>query len=181
MLGNSNTTYGTVSKVLHWLIAFLVIGLIIAGVYMAGLEDDDPRHDRLVGIHAQIGLTVLLLSLFRIVWRFVSPNPELPAGLESWEKLLTKAVAAAFLVLLVVQPVLMIIGFDYYDAPLAYLGIVPIPAFLDKDMAMVEQIAEYHEIVGITIAALALLHVAGALKHRYIDKHKDVDVLKRMT
>jgi cytochrome b561 len=43
-----------------------------------------------------------------------------------------------------------------------------------------EALEEVHEILAFTVLALAGLHIAGALKHRFIDKDPDADVLKRM-
>ena len=40
---NTSTHYGAVSRLLHWLIAFAIIGLMIVGSYMEGLPDDHAQ------------------------------------------------------------------------------------------------------------------------------------------
>jgi cytochrome b561 len=39
---------------------------------------------------------------------------------------------------------------------------------------------EVHEVLAFTLLFLVVLHVAGALKHRYIDMGNGLDVMKRM-
>ncbi|MCC7412350.1 MAG: cytochrome b [Gammaproteobacteria bacterium] len=180
MLRNTDATYGTVAKLLHWVIALLVIGLIAAGLFIGTLDDDDPLRKRLIGLHAPAGVLVLFLSLARLGWYLVSRPPALPEALASWEKILTRIVAIAFLVLLLAQPLAGIIMFDYFDAPLSFYGLFTFPDLLAKNMDMVEQVGEFHEIFGVTLIVLIALHLAGTIKHRHFDKDKDVDVLKRM-
>ncbi len=180
MLLNSDTRYGLVARLLHWGIGLLVLGLIAVGFFSASLADDDPLKERLIGVHAPTGVLVLFLSLARLAWYAVSRPPPLPTALLGWEKVLTRIVAIGFLVLLLVQPLLGIIAFDYYDAPVSVFGLFELPAFLAKDMDKVGQFGGLHELVGFVLAGLIALHVAGALKHRYLDKGRDVDVLKRM-
>ena len=43
-----------------------------------------------------------------------------------------------------------------------------------------ELMEEVHEVLAFTLLFLVVLHVAGALKHRYIDMGNGLDVMKRM-
>src|SRR5262249_6555463 len=86
MLANSETRYGTVAVTLHWLIALIIIGMLILGTYMADLPRDDPSRFDLIQLHKSIGITVIVLSVARLLWRLVNRVPPLPAHMPAWEK-----------------------------------------------------------------------------------------------
>jgi len=67
--------YGDVAVIFHWLIAFLIIGLLAVGKYMTSLEPDDPVRFQLTQWHKSFGLTVLFLSVLRLLWRFTHRPP----------------------------------------------------------------------------------------------------------
>lgn len=44
-------------------------GQFLVGYALARLEDDDFAEDRLFTLHALLGITILVLSIFRLTWR----------------------------------------------------------------------------------------------------------------
>src|SRR6185312_15175216 len=79
---NTRTRYGTVAMTLHWLIALLIIGNLCSGFLLANvLPDDVSWHFSAVQLHKSVGLTVLVLSVLRLIWRLINPVPPLPAGM----------------------------------------------------------------------------------------------------
>jgi len=78
---NTTLRYGSVAMIFHWLIALLVIGNICVGLYMGDLPRSDPMKFTIFQIHKSIGLTVLVLSILRVLWRLINPIPPLPAGM----------------------------------------------------------------------------------------------------
>ena len=79
-LHNTELRYGSVAMSLHWLIAAAVIANLCIGLYMGELPRADPSKSALISLHKSIGLTVLLLSVLRVIWRLTS-RPPLPAGI----------------------------------------------------------------------------------------------------
>ena len=74
----SSTEYGGVAKAFHWITAILVLVAFIYGpggpedrVYSASRDFDRQLHETL-------GITVLLLSTARLLWRAVDKRPDLP-------------------------------------------------------------------------------------------------------
>jgi cytochrome b561 len=78
---NTALRYGTVAMTFHWVIALLVIANICFGLYMGELPRSDPMKFTIFQIHKSIGLTVLVLSILRLLWRLVNPVPPLPSGM----------------------------------------------------------------------------------------------------
>ena len=61
-------TYTPVAKVLHWLTALAVLGLIGLGLWMVGLPIGLTKLYAFAW-HKWIGLTVLTLTVLRWIWR----------------------------------------------------------------------------------------------------------------
>lgn len=172
--------YTSVAIALHWVIALLVIGQIIGGLYTHKLPDSQLELKfELLQWHKSFGITVLLLTIARLGWRLGHPAPALPAGMKPFEKLIARGVHAGFYVLLFAIP---LAGWAVVSAsPLAtsvktYLfGVVPWPhlPFFDgvadrKELS--HEIAEVHEYLAFAMAGLIGLHVAAALKHQFVDR-----------
>lgn len=179
MWKNDQASFGKASKILHWLMAVLIIGMIGVGIYMTGLDEKDPLRAQLTGYHKATGVIVLLLALARIAWILYTPAPPLPAALKTWEKRLTKVAAVAMYVIMAALPLTGVIMSDLVDKPPSFLGLFALPDLLEKNIDSALEVLEWHETLAFTLLILVILHTAGAIKHRYFDK-TDVDVIKRI-
>ena len=54
--------------------------------------------------------------------------------------------------------------------PIVLFGVLPLPDFVPVSEALADVLKEVHEIAAFAMAALVLLHVAGAVKHQVIDR-----------
>ena len=176
---NHEAGYGLISKTLHWLMAIMLVTLVIVGTYMVGLERSDPPRDFLYGMHKSFGALFLLLALLRVLWVSYSRGPKLPEQLAGWEKLLSKLVTGLLYLLLLAIPVSGIAISNFFGAPVTFLGLFEFPIIFEKDMQMLDTAKTIH--MGLVFLSLFMiaLHVAGALKHRYLDAD-GVDVLSWM-
>ncbi|MEE2691635.1 MAG: cytochrome b [Pseudomonadota bacterium] len=177
--------YSRGAIILHWLIALLIIGQLCGGFYMAGLSDEQASLKfQIFQLHKSFGVTILLLSIVRLGWRLTHKVPPLPPGMAAWERVAARATHIALYVMMFVTPLL---GWAYVSvAPLnvpTYLfGVIPwphMPFFEDvaDRKAVAEMFHEYHEAAAFVIIGLLALHVAGALKHHFLNRD---DVLSRM-
>src|SRR5438876_11171600 len=71
--------YGPVARGLHWLIAGLAVIVVVLGWAMPEVPRETQSRDVLLTLHRSLGLTILLLMLFRIFWRLSHPVPPFPA------------------------------------------------------------------------------------------------------
>src|ERR1700755_622460 len=78
---NTAAHYGSVAMFFHWLIAVLLIANLALGLYFSDLPRSDPSLFVLAQTHKSIGLTVLSLSVLRVLWRLVNPIPPLPVDM----------------------------------------------------------------------------------------------------
>jgi cytochrome b561 len=108
------------------------------------------------------------------------PGP--PAALRPWERTLSVLAHRALYVLLVAVPLMgyaMSSSFTQSDGvPFFFFGHVP--ELLPKNDRWFEVFQLLHRLLAYTLLALLVLHVAGALKHRFLDRDPQADVLRRM-
>ena len=66
---NSNSEYGLLAKLFHWVTFIVLIAQVPFGFYLVGLEFSDERIE-LENIHILIGITIFYITLFRLIWKF---------------------------------------------------------------------------------------------------------------
>jgi len=72
----SAARYSKVAIVLHWAIALLILGLIGFGFLMT--QEWMPQRFVIYQWHKSFGITVLVLSCFRLIWRLTHRPPGRP-------------------------------------------------------------------------------------------------------
>ena len=185
--------YNAVAMLIHWLTAVAVIGLLVVGNIMADMPAIDPdTHMPNVGRlalfnwHKSFGVTVLLLTCFRLVWRLFHRPPALPAEMPAWEVKVAHVTHWAFYGLLFLVPLLgwVMVSASPRNLPTVLFGAVEwphIPMLADLDQQVKkdyrETFATLHASAAYVMAALIVLHIAAALRHRFLLKD---GVVKRM-
>ncbi|MFA6155160.1 cytochrome b [Mesorhizobium sp.] len=171
-------------RILHWLRAVLILGLIACGWYMAGRAEDDPTAGILYPNHKQFGILVWLLALVHLTlrWRYHALLPHAPETLKPWETRLSQAIHWLVIALTLLTPLL---GYamsssviDGDGVPFFFLSHVP--EFLPKNDTAFALFQTLHRYCAYFLLACVVLHIAGAVKHRLQDKGGETDVLPRM-
>lgn len=187
---NNNTKYTNVAIALHWLIGIAILFMFILGWFMTELpkesakttsfdifnlglmtwevaKEESPRAFYF-NLHKSIGLTILMLIVLRIYWRFTHRPPAFLNSMKLWEKRLAKATHHSLYLLMFLIPLSGIIMSAGSKYGIKWFGIKVIPGFDDK--AIRELFFEFHEIFGLLLLLLLILHILGAIKHSIIDK-----------
>ncbi len=178
-LTNSADNYGLVSRALHWLMALLIIGLFAVGLYMTGLEDEDPSRGTIYGLHKSFGVVVMLGLVLRLAWLAASRPPALPRVFSPLEKGLTILVRWAFYLLMAVVPFSGYAMSNLAGHSVALFG-VSLPTLFAENHGLAEIAGEVHEIGSWVLIILAVIHALAAIKHRVFDLDPEADVLRRM-
>ncbi len=170
--------YTAVAIALHWAIALLIIGMIAVGWIMGDMAGGpgSPK-TAIIQIHKSIGITILLLTIARIVWRLMNPPPPEPA-MPKWQARLASSVHILLYALMIAMP---LTGWIMASAEISqhetrFFGTVEmyipgIPTLSDGAREGIADVTEnLHSKLAWVIIALLALHVAGALKHQFVDK-----------
>jgi cytochrome b561 len=220
--GAPRDRYTRVAIVLHWAIAAFIVFNLCIGFFMEGWPP--PIRMMAVMLHSSSGLTVLGLTVARVVWRLLNEPPQYPAGMKRWERHTAHFVHFLLYAAMVLMPLSgwailsahsppgsrgaavefamfppMPPGVKPGAAPpramparppgppptlkvwnlVAMPTIAPIQAIGEEPGGVAplhrlhEEFVEWHSVGGYLLIGLLILHVAGALKHQFIDKQSE--------
>lgn len=166
---NSKTGWGAISIMLHWLVALTLFGLFGLGLWMTGLDYYDPWYRRGPDLHRSIGVILFLAILIRIGWRFLNTTPVAMFSHKRWE---VKAAHITHGLLHLLPLLIMISGYLISTADgrsVSVFGWFEIPALFTAIEQQEEVMGTLHEILAWLLMSVIAIHVAGALKHHFID------------
>jgi cytochrome b561 len=156
--------------------------MIWVGWTMTGLDDKDPvKFDTYYPLHKSFGVLIFLLVLVQLALRWLMPVPAPSKALSPLEARVAKMAHVALYGLMLLVPLL---GYSrsstFTDSDGVTLFGLKIPELLGKNDAVSDVLSLLHAIAAYALLALVLLHVAGALKHRFFDRRHEDDPLSRM-
>ncbi|MDP4076607.1 cytochrome b [Acidovorax sp. A1169] len=165
--------YTRTAMLMHWVLGLALISAFGVGLYMTGLPFS-PQRLKLYNWHKWAGVTILTLSVLRILWRLTHRPPALPAAMVQamprWQTLAHHATHGLLYALFLAVP---LIGWAYSSAagfPIVFLGMWQLPDFVPVSKELAEAIKPWHQYTAFAMAGLVVLHVAAALKHQFIDR-----------
>lgn len=179
--------YTRTAIVLHWVVA----ALMIANVVLAWSVDyvGEARERSVVDLHKSIGITVLGLALMRLLWRATHRPPPQPRAFARWERGLAHVAHLALYLLMVCLPLTgWLHDSAWKDAathPMTLYHLVPWPR-IGWVLGQPPEVREHlhhlygalHGSLAIALYVLVVLHVAGALKHQFIDRLPYLDRMR---
>ncbi len=174
-LKDEGTRFGAISIINHWTIAVLIIVMLAIGLYMDSLPRG-PGRGEWIDLHKSIGIAVLFLGAWRVLWRISQSFPDEVCEMPRWQELAAKAVHIALLMLIVAMPLSGYISSSAGGHEVSFFGLFHLPQ-LPESKALSETVSEVHETLADLLMIVLALHVAAALKHHVIDKD---NTLKRM-
>ncbi len=197
-MNQASTRYTKVAVILHGLIALGVFAMFALGWYMSEIPKDAAKQAAFdlfdlgvytwqlaevvsprtfyFNLHKSIGVTLLVLIVLRILWRITHRPPAMLASYKAWERKLATGTHHVLYLLMVAMPVTGVLMALYSKYGLMWFGVDVFGGLDNKDLR--DLFKEVHESVGVILLVAIILHIVGALKHKFIDKD---DTLKRMS
>jgi len=174
-LFNTITRYGFITIFIHWLMAFIMIGMLAVGLYMVELPIGSLKL-KLYGWHKAFGLLVLFLAAFRLVWRIVNMTPSLDS-LPILERLAARFVHWIFYIIMFAMPLTGWLITSAAGLPASFFGLFTMPNLIEPNEDLRLFFSSIHQFLAYGLIILIILHVSAALKHHFINKD---DILRRM-
>lgn len=161
--------YTGVAIGLHWIIAVLLIAQI--GLVMAGDAAQGPDARLFRDTHKAVGISLLVLTVLRIVWRFMNPPPPMPEAMKRWEKTLASATHWLFYAVLLILPLSGWLASSAAGRDISWFGLFNWPLLpIGGGREAAGQFMDVHRIVVKGLYVLAILHIGAALKHQFVDR-----------
>ncbi|OFE13482.1 hypothetical protein PHACT_10310 [Pseudohongiella acticola] len=156
-------------RVLHWLMAVMVLTLIPVGLWMSSRAEADnwgPLTDVLYSSHKAVGFSVLLLMVVRILVKLRVKSPPYPSTLPRRLQLAAKGLHHLIYLLLVLTPLFGWAGVTAYPALVTVAGYhLPAMPLVPQDSALAEKLFAVHGVLAITLSILIAGHIAAAFRH----------------
>ncbi|MFT5720725.1 MAG: cytochrome b561 [Motiliproteus sp.] len=176
-ISNTPSSFGWLTRLLHWLVALHILGLIALGWYMVDLSYYDPNYHDSLHYHKAFGMLALTLAACKVLWFCFNIQPAPAASIPSWQEGASKAVHLLLLALMLIIPVSGYFISTSAGDGIDMLGLIEIPALIAVSDSWRDFAISTHEFLAYSLLALTGLHAAAALKHQFIDRD---GTLKRM-
>ena len=169
--------YTAIARLLHWLTALLVLGMLGVGLWMVGLPIGLTKL-YVYAWHKWIGLTILVLTVLRLLWRTYRPSPTLPGTVAAWERRLAPWAHGALLVLLLAMPVSGWLMSSAGGVSVRWFGLIDLPDLVPREALTFEMLRTLHHWLAWMLIAVLALHVAAVAYH---DLFRRDGVFRRMS
>lgn len=162
-MNNHPTQYPTGSIVLHWLTAIALLAMIHIGLTMVDLPKG-PERGSWFALHKSLGLSVLLLVLFRLYWRVRHPAPTMPQDWSPTTRSLARWGHRALYLLLVVVPLAGFLTSSFTSHPVGFWGIT-LPRIAAENKELNEVCKLVHRASLYALIGLSILHALAGIRH----------------
>jgi cytochrome b561 len=166
--------------VLHWLTVALIAVQLPVGLYMTYRGNTLNVWDKLTGAlynsHKLVGVTILIVVLWRLAYRLIHDAPPHEPTIEPWQRLVSRLNHWGMYLLLIGVPVAGYIGISLFPA-LDIFGLFSLPGIVPPDKEAAKTAFFVHGLLARLLVLLILIHVGAALFHYFIRKD---NVLGRM-
>lgn len=160
--------YHPLTKLLHWLMAALIIFMLVLGISLD--EFEGALKGTLMGVHKSLGAMILALAIVRALWWLGQTKPALVKTLPEWVKPFINFghnLLYAFMVIMPLSGWLMSNAAGY---PVSVFGWFTLPTLVEKNMALRGAMGELHETAAWVLIAMLALHIGAAVYHHRVLK-----------
>ncbi len=159
--------------VLHWATVGLVVFQFVIGA--GGIDAFGDFEDT----HATAGVTLLVLTVFRYIWRRNVPLPDWPPQLGPMQRRLVHLVEMTLYAMLIAKPVtgLLLLSADGEEA--ALFGVFELPQLWPEDSDHEDFFESAHFLSGVVLLAALVLHVGLVVSKRLLSRMVPVGAADR--
>ncbi|MGB0900003.1 MAG: cytochrome b [Psychrobium sp.] len=164
--------YSLSFRLLHWAMAFLILLMLFAFVGFNPELTQEERMEMLVG-HSTIGTIISVLLLWRVFKRFIQREARPDNELTGWQKRVAKVVHYGLYVMMIIVPMTGYLTANLHKLPVLVFANFNIGNVGDVghfDLEAFTLMREIHQMAILTLVMLLLLHIGGALYHRFVKK-----------
>lgn len=158
--------YTKTSIVFHWAAALIIIVLYLTG--------EGERGSFVFSFHIGFGAIAGVFLIWRSLRRFLRGMPD-KSDQSEMLNLLSKSVIWGFLLSMIAVIATGYLIIWWLGQPVNVFGLFAIPSPFGAHHVLHEGAEEVHELIAQLILFLLALHIAGALKHRFIDRDGVMD------
>ena len=166
--------FTSLQRALHWIMAICILAMLFVGVGM--VSTIKPEYLTLVSLHKPLGIVILALALLRLLVRWRSGAPPLPADMPEPMKFAARLSHVLFYLLMIAMPLIGWAMLSAADYPVVVAGI-RLPAILPPNPELHSLLWNAHRLLAFCFFALILVHLAAALFHAWVRRDGVFDAM----
>lgn len=156
--------------------AILLLTLFGLGWYMVDLPKGSDERSWFFALHKSIGLTMALLALIRLAWRYTHVPPDLPETVSQFKQQLAGLTHWLLYMAMIIQPLSGYISSSFSGYKTKIWG-VALPHWGWKSPSLNELFTDIHVASSVALLCLVIMHLGGVVVHVY---EGDKQILRRM-
>ncbi len=171
---NPPTQFALRSRILHWLMAVMLLTMLFIGVTMVASLGN---YHKLVAIHRPLGIMILILAVIRLINRMFTTLPPFPPTMSRQERWIATASEKLLYGLMLALP---LVGWGMLSAghyPIVMFGPLHLPPILPANPTVYAVLRKTHTILAYLLFVTFLAHLGAVLFHTLIVRD---GLLKRM-
>jgi cytochrome b561 len=176
MTDNKREVFDGVTRLLHWLTVGCML-LVFVLAFSIDFAASRASHNDILQLHRLMGLTIWLITLFRLVWRQNATYPDWPGDMTKAMRVLARITEYSLYAMLVLQPILGVMQTNAHGDRVSLPFVGQLPALIGKNLPLAGQLLAAHKAVGFSLLGLIAFHATAALFHHFVRRD---DVLRRM-
>jgi cytochrome b561 len=168
----SPAQFALLSRILHWLMAAILLAMIFIGVAMVASLGN---YRWLMAIHRPLGILIFILAIVRLVNRMLTTLPPFPPTMSQLERKIASWSEKLMYALMLTLP---LVGWGMLSAghyPIVMFGAVHLPSILPANPTLYAILRPAHTILAYLLFAAFLAHLGGVLFHILIIRDRLLD------
>jgi cytochrome b561 len=159
------TQFSWLSRILHWLMAAMLLTMLFIGVAMVASVGD---YHKLVALHRPLGIAILILAIVRVINRMFTTLPPFPPTMSPLERRMATASERLLYFLMFALP---LVGWGMLSAgnlPIVMFGPVHLPPILPAHPMLYAILRKTHTILAFLLFFTFLAHLTAVLFHTLV-------------
>lgn len=169
-LKNTAAGYGSVARLLHWLMAIVIFALFALGYWMRTLTYASPYYQSAPDLHQGVGMVIFGLLIFRLIWKLINIDPD-TSDLTRIEHIGSMLMHWAFYAVLFVMMAAGYFILTLDGRSFSFFGLVDIPSIYSQK-GLEKLAGQLHWMLAYLTMVLAALHGGAAIWHHFIKKDR---------
>ena len=157
--------YSNLNQSLHWITSLCMLAILPLAWVMTNAKEGTPFAGALYNWHKTLGTFVLLITAFRIVWRFIDKPPPYPPTVARWDRVMAQTVYGLFFLVLLWMPITGFIMSESEGHPTKIFNLIPTPQLWPKNEHLADLFGFLHALGQWPVYALIVLHLCGVAVH----------------
>jgi len=161
----SDQSYDRVARLLHWLLAALLIAQLAFGWWLDEVPRNTPARGYFINLHKSVGVVLGLLVLARLGWRLGHKPPAWPSTLPAWQRQASSITHRLLYGLMLIVPISGYLASNFSKHGINFFNSIKLAPWDVDNRDIYALFNQTHKLSVALLAGLIAIHAGAALWH----------------